>query len=109
MNYCKIKDLNGVLFIGKNDISKTMFVPCAGLRCGKSNWNPSGDMGIGFEVHLWTSSFDGDNTGRAASIVGKQYEFVKYAFRHGLASSCDIDLGEHRFCGLPLRPVYKQN
>ena len=34
-NYCKIKNLNGVLFIGKNDSNKTMFVPCAGLRCKK--------------------------------------------------------------------------
>ena len=34
-NYCKIKNLNGVLFIGKNDSNKTMFVPCTGLRCKK--------------------------------------------------------------------------
>ena len=109
MNYCNIKDLNGVLFIGKNNNSKTMFVPYAGLRCAKTRWNPSGDMVIGFEAHLWTSSFDGNNTGKAISIVGKQYEFIKDNFRRGLSGSCEIDLDEHRFCGLPLRPVYKQN
>ena len=109
MNYCHIKDLNGVLFIGKNDISKTMFVPCAGLRCGKSSFNPSGDMGIGFEVHLWTSSFEGDNAGRAVSIVGKQHKFIMDQFKRELKGSCEINLDEYRFCGLPLRPIYRKN
>ena len=86
-----------------------MFVPCAGLRCGKSNFNPSGNMGIGFEVHLWTSSFDGDIAGRAISIVGKQHKFIMDQFKRELKGSCEINLDEYRFCGLPLRPVYKQN
>jgi len=70
-NYCKIKDLNGVLFTSINDNSKTMFVPCAGLRCANTNWNPNGESCIGFEVHLWTSTFGGFNTGRASSIEGR--------------------------------------
>ena len=102
-NYCKIKDLNGVLFIGKNDNNKTMFVPCAGLRCSTTAWNPKGESCVGFEAHLWTSTFEGFNTGRASSIEGKQHEF------DAGWGKCEICNDEHRFCGLPLRPVYKQN
>lgn len=108
VDYCHIKDLNGVLFTSNNDKNKSIFIPCAGLRCKKHSWNPSGTMGIGYEVHLWTSSFDGDNIGRAVSIVGKQYEFIKDQFRQGLKGSCEINLDEYRFCGLPLRPVYRK-
>jgi hypothetical protein len=71
MNFCGIKDLNGVLFISKADNEKKMFVPCAGLRCSTTAWNPEGESCVGFEVHLWTSSFDGTNTGRAISVEGK--------------------------------------
>ena len=102
-NYCKIKDLNGVLFIGKNDNSKTMFVPCAGLRCGKSNWNPNGESCIGFEVHLWTSSFGKFEVGRAMSAEGKEHEF------DAGWGKCNLTNNEYRFCGLPLRPVYRKN
>lgn len=103
MNFCGIRDLNGVLFVGKNDNSKTMFIPCAGLRCPTTAWNPEGESCVGFEVHLWTSSFDGSNTGRAMSVEGKQYEFQS---RQG---KCKICNDEHRFCGLPIRPVYRKN
>ena len=102
-NYCKIKDLNGVLFTSINDNSKTMFVPCAGLRCANTNWNPNGESYIGFEVHLWTSTFGGFNTGRASSIEGRQHEF------DAGWGKCEISNDDHRFYGLPLRPVYKQN
>ena len=101
-NYCKIKDLNGVLFTSINDNSKTMFVPCAGLRCANTNWNPNGESCIGFEVHLWTSTFGGFNTGRASSIEGRQHEF------DAGWGKCEISNDDHRFYGLPLRPVYKQ-
>ena len=100
-NYCNTKDLNGVLFIGKNDNSKTMFIPCAGLRCAKTAWNPNGESCIGFEVHLWTSSFNGSNTERAMSVEGRQHEF------DAGWGKCNLTNDEHRFCGLPLRPVYK--
>ena len=102
-NYCKIKDLNGVLFIGKNDNSKTMFIPCAGLRCSATTWNPEGESCVGFEVHLWTSTFEGFNTGRALSLEGKQHEF------DAGWGKCNLTNDEYRFCGLPLRPVYRQN
>ena len=102
-NYCKIKDLNGVLFTSIDDNSKTMFVPCAGLRCKKSNWNPNGESCIGFEVHLWTSTFGEFNTGCASSIEGIQHEF------DAGWGKCKIYNNDHRFYGLPLRPIYRQN
>lgn len=70
-NYCKIKDLNGVLFTSINDNSKTMFIPCAGLRCANTYMNPNGISCSGFEVHLWTSTFEKFNVGRAISIEGR--------------------------------------
>lgn len=48
-----------------------MFIPCAGLRCKKGNWNPKGESCVGFEVHLWTSSFGKFGAGRAVSVEGK--------------------------------------
>lgn len=79
-----------------------MFVPCAGLRCAKTTLNPSGVCCIGFEFHLWTSSFNGAYTGRAMSVEGKQYKFDSGW------KKCNLTNDDHRFCGLPLRPVYKQ-
>ena len=48
-----------------------MFIPCAGLRCSATTWNPEGESCVGFEVHLWTSTFEGFNTGHALSLEGK--------------------------------------
>ena len=102
-DYCRVIDLNGVLFTSIDDNSKTMFIPCAGLRCANTTWNPNGESCVGFEVHLWTSTFGKFITGRASSIEGKQHEF------DAGWGKCKITNDDHRFFGLPIRPVYRKN
>lgn len=100
-NFCGIRDLNGVIFTSIDDDKTTMFIPCAGLKCAINTWNPNGDSGIGFELHLWTSTFNTNVTSRAVSIEGKQHEF------EGGWGKCHITNDNYKCYGLPIRPVYK--
>jgi len=43
-----IKGLNGLEFIGKDEINQRIFIPFAGLKCKKSNLNKVGESCVGF-------------------------------------------------------------
>ena len=69
-----IKGLNGLEFIGKDEINQRIFIPFAGLKCKKSNLNPVGESCVGFEMHLWSSTFENCMTNKAISAIARQYQ-----------------------------------
>ena len=98
-----IKGLNGLEFIGKDKINQRIFIPFAGLKCKKTGLNPVGESCVGFELHLWTSTFENCMTNKAISTIARQHQ-IESGW-----GKCKVEAEDFKFYGLPIRPVYRKN
>ena len=102
-NFKGIKGLNGLEFIGKDEVNQRLFIPFAGLKCKKTALNPAGESCVGFEMHLWTSTFENCVSNKAVSATARQYQ-IEAGW-----GKCNIEVDNFKFYGLPIRPIYRQN
>ena len=112
-NYLGVSSLNGVIFSSKTDNTKNIFIPCAGIRHAKQNFNPNGYSGVGFEIHVWSATYAYDFTSRRACTLdvleyqtNEKYNRYKI-LDHEDDKFCKISKNEHRFEGCPVRAIWK--
>lgn len=104
-NYENVEGLNGLLFTSKQDISKFIFIPCAGEKCAKTSWNSFGENMIGYEIHLWANEYEPGWTGRALSLVFLNF----WKSKKGTPDDpiCKVSKEEHKFLGCSVRAILK--
>ena len=101
-NFKGIKGLNGLEFIGKDEVNQRLFIPFAGLKCKKTALNKAGESCVGFEMHLWSSTFENCMTNKAVSAIARQYQ-IEAGW-----GKCNVEVDNFKFYGLPIRPIYRQ-